>query len=104
MFCVLILYISGGAYSLKSTPNDRFSEKLFMPIFYLLSEFLPDICCEKIVEEILFLFGFLCLAWGSNTGFSSNKPTPYLLDHGDQVVSIALDRLKIIEMYWNPWY
>ena len=26
---------------------------------------------------------FWCLAWGSNPGFSSNKPTHYLLDHGD---------------------
>ena len=26
---------------------------------------------------------FWCLAWDSNTGFSSNKPTHYLLDHGD---------------------
>ena len=25
MLCVLILYISGGTYSLKSIPNDRFS-------------------------------------------------------------------------------
>ena len=30
MMCVSILYISGGAYSLKKTPNDRFFEKLFM--------------------------------------------------------------------------
>ena len=42
--CVLILYISSGTYSLKSTPNDRFFEKLFVAIFYLLSEFLPEIC------------------------------------------------------------
>ena len=27
MLCVLILYISGGTYSLKSSPNDRFFEK-----------------------------------------------------------------------------
>ena len=44
MLCVLILYISGGTYSLKSTPNDRFFEKLFTAGFYLLSEFLPEIC------------------------------------------------------------
>ena len=31
--CVLILYLSGGTYSLKSTPNDRFFEKLFMAVF-----------------------------------------------------------------------
>ena len=29
MLCVLILCVSGGTYSLKSTPNDRFFEKLF---------------------------------------------------------------------------
>ena len=27
MLCVLILYIRGGAYSLKSIPNDRFFEE-----------------------------------------------------------------------------
>ena len=34
--CVLILYISGGTYSLKSTLNDRFFEKLFMAILFIL--------------------------------------------------------------------
>ena len=29
MLYVLILYMSGGMYSLKLTPNDRFFEKLF---------------------------------------------------------------------------
>ena len=77
MLCVLILYISGGTYSLKLTPNDRFFEKLFMTIFgidlklgptvfnktfhgsfNLLSEFLPEICWEEIAEEILFVFCF----------------------------------------------
>ena len=32
MLCALILYISGGTYSLKSTPNERFFEKLFMAL------------------------------------------------------------------------
>ena len=31
--CVLFLYISGGTYSLESTLNDRYFEKLFMAIF-----------------------------------------------------------------------
>ena len=26
---------------------------------------------------------FCCLVWGSNPGFTSNKPTHYLLDYGD---------------------
>ena len=43
MLCVLILYISGEIYSLKSTPNDK---------FYLLSEILPEICCWKIQSFI----------------------------------------------------
>ena len=50
MLCVLILYSS------KSTPNDWLFEKLFMAIFYLFPEFLPEICWEEIAEEILFVF------------------------------------------------
>ena len=56
--CVNFLYISGGAYSLKSTPNDRFFEKLFLAILFWHSEFLPEICSEEIAEEILFVFCF----------------------------------------------
>ena len=40
MLCVLILYVSGGTYSLMSTPKDRFFEKLLQT---LLSKFLPEI-------------------------------------------------------------
>ena len=29
-----------------------------------------------------------CLAWGSNPGFMSNKPTHYLLDHGDFKIAV----------------
>ena len=43
--CANFLYISGGTYSLKSTPNDRFFEKLFMAVFeFTLRVFLPEIC------------------------------------------------------------
>ena len=31
----------------------------------------------------IFSIFFLCLACGSNPGFSSNKPTHYLLDYAD---------------------
>ena len=48
MLCVLILYISGGTFSLKSTPNDG--------NFYLLSEFLPQICWEEIAVEKYFSY------------------------------------------------
>ena len=44
---VLILYICGGTYSLKSIPNDKFFFlKNFSWRIYLLSEFLPEICWE----------------------------------------------------------
>ena len=39
MLYTLILYISNGTYSLKSTPNDRFSEKLFIAILFTLRVF-----------------------------------------------------------------
>ena len=57
--------------------------RIFSCQFYFLSEFLPEICWKEIAEEILFVFHFWCLAWGSNRDFTSNKPTHYLLDHGD---------------------
>ena len=59
--------MSDGTYSSKLT--------------YLLSEFLQEISWEEIAEEIFFAFCFD--GWGSNPGFSSNKPTNYLLDHED---------------------
>ena len=43
MLCALILYISGGSSSLKSTSNDRFLSS-FSWQFYLFSHILPDIC------------------------------------------------------------
>ena len=97
-YVVLILYIIGGTYCLKSTPNDRFFEKLFHDRFYLLSEFLPEICWEEIAEEIL--------------GFSSNKPTHYLLDHGATATkTVNIDKwiksfesfIKIISIFLNLW-
>ena len=45
MLCVLILYMSGGTYSLKSTPNDRFFEKLFHGHFIYSQSF-----CQKSAE------------------------------------------------------
>ena len=56
MLCKLILYISGGTYSLKWTPNNKLFEKQFY--FILLSEFLPEICSEEINEELLSGFCF----------------------------------------------
>ena len=85
MLFVLILYISGGTYSLKSSPNDRF----FWETFH--GNFIYSQCyCQKSAERkspkkyfSYFVLMLCCLAWNSNLGFLSNKPTHYLLDHGD---------------------
>ena len=98
MLCVLILYISGNTYSLKSTPNDTLFEKLFMAILFTLRVFG---CWEEIAEEILFVFRFWCLAWGSNLGFSSNNPTHYLLDHGDFNIYTLLNNWKVLMLHYD---
>ena len=57
MMCVLILYIIGGTYSLKSTPNDKFLRN-FSWQFELLSEFFPEICWEEIAWTLAFTSNF----------------------------------------------
>ena len=87
MLCVLILYITGGIYSLKSTPNDRF-EKLFMAILFALRVVARNLLRGNRRRKT-FHISFWCLAWDSNPGFSSNKPTHYLLDHDDYRIYMA---------------
>ena len=79
MLCMFILEVSGGTHSLTSTPNDKFF-RLFHGKFYLLLELMPEICWEEIAEEI-FIFILLMANLGYEPGgFTSNKPTHYLLD------------------------
>ena len=47
-YVVCINFISGGAYSLKSTPNDRFFEKLFMAMFFIYSQ---SFCQKSVVMK-----------------------------------------------------
>ena len=83
--CVcFFLYIRGGT-SLKSTPNDRYFDKLFMATFIYSQSFARNLLRGN-RRRNTFRICFWCLAWGSNPGFSSNKPTHYLLDHGDFLV------------------
>ena len=51
--------------------------------FYLLSEFFARNLLRGNPRRYTFRISFWCLAWDSNPDFSSNKPTHYLLDHGD---------------------
>ena len=85
--------MNGGTYRLTSTPNDRFLRNFFIAGFILLSEFVTEICWEEVAEEILFIIHFWWLTRDTNPGFSSNKPTHYILDHGD-FFSFALSLKK----------
>ena len=64
MLCVLILYISGGTCSLKSTPITR-------NIFHI-------------------SFRWSYVTWGLKHGLTSNKPTIYSLDYGEFVYLLLL--------------
>ena len=59
-----------------------FFEKLFMAILFTLRVFAGNLLRGNRRRNI-FRISLWCLAWDSNPGFSSNKPTHYLLDHGD---------------------
>ena len=76
-------YISGGFYSLKSTPNDCIFEKLFHGrILCILGIFAGNLLRQN-RRRNTFCILFWCLAWGLKPGLTSNKPTHYLLDYGD---------------------
>ena len=86
---------------LQSTPNVRFFEKLFMATLIYFQSF-----CQKSAERgnrrrNTFRTLFWCLAW--NPGFSSNKPTHYLLDYGDFILYydlwkiMAINKTRIME-------
>ena len=63
MLCVLILYISGEIYNLKSTPNDRFFEKFFTAILFTLRVFARNLMRGNRQINIFFHILFWCLAW-----------------------------------------
>ena len=72
-----------GPTVLKSTPNDRFFEKLFMAIFIYSQSFCQK-SAEKKAPKKYFSYFVLMSGLGLEPWlFISNKPTHYLLDHGD---------------------
>ena len=73
MLWALILYLSGGTYSLKSTSNDRF----LMAVLFTLKFFVKNLLKGNRGRNT-FCILFLCLAWFSNSGFMTNKLTHYL--------------------------
>ena len=64
--CVLIIYISGGTYSLKSTPNGRetWLEKFFMAILFMLIDFAWNLL-QGSCRRNIFIF---ISDWGLNRG------------------------------------
>ena len=87
----IILQVSGGTYSFKSTPNDRFLRN-FPWQFYLLSVFLAEFRWEEIAKEIIFRILFCCLTWGLTRSLTSNKPIHYLLDYDDYLIYVKIGK------------
>ena len=51
--------LSGGTYSLKSTPSDRFFERLFVAILFALRVFARNVLRGSHRGNIFFIFSFL---------------------------------------------
>ena len=73
--------MSSGTYSLTSTPNDRFLRSFFMAVFA------RNLLRWNRRGNIFFHISFWCLTCDMKSGFTSNKPIHYLLDHGDFIHS-----------------
>ena len=58
MLCDLILYINGGDLQFKVDSERQILLETFHGNFYLLSEFLLEICWGEVAKEILFVFYF----------------------------------------------
>ena len=67
--CVLILEISGGTYSLTSTPKDRFFENSFLAIFIYSQSFYQKSAKRKSPKKYLqgYLKCWLRMAFGEST-------------------------------------
>ena len=83
MVCVLILYESDGTYSLMSTPNNRFLEKLFHGRFIYSQSFCQKSAGRKSPRKYFFFYiSFWWLACVTKSK-SSYKPSYCPLEYGD---------------------
>ena len=80
--CV-ILYISGENYSFKVDSE----QQIYWETFSWPGDFTFRVFARNLLRgnrrRYTFRILLWCLVWGSNTGFSKNKPTHYLLHYGD---------------------
>ena len=88
--------MAGPTYSLKSTPNDRFFEKLFMGILFILRVFARNLLKGN-RRRNNFRISFWCLTWDSNPGFDLLS-THYLLDHGDFSTGIRMFNICVLSL------
>ena len=79
MLCVLIIYISGGTYTLKSTPKDRYFEKLLMAIIIYSQSFCKKSAERKSPQKFFFVFCFD--VWPGARTRAYNKPTSLHLNY-----------------------
>ena len=80
--CVIFIYKWGDLQFKVDSERQIFYEKHFTAILFTLRIFARNLLRGD-RRRNTFRISFWCLAWDSNPGFSSNKPTQYLLDHGD---------------------
>ena len=74
--------MSGGTYSLKLSPNDRFFERLFMAVLFTLIVFEKNLLRGS--RRNIFHISIFDDSSGMRTqAFESTKPTLYILDHCD---------------------
>ena len=78
-----ILYASGLTYSLTSTPSDRFLRNFFMAGLFTFRVLARNLLRGNRRRNIFFYLLFWYLTFDTNKGFTSNKPTHYLLDYDD---------------------
>ena len=70
-------------YSLTSTPKDRFLKNFFIANLFTLRVFASNLLRGSRRPRNTFCILFWYLAWGSNHGFTCNKPTHYKLGYGE---------------------
>ena len=82
-YVVCVNFIHKWRDLLFKVDSERQTWETFHGNFIYSLKFLPEICWEEIAVEILFVFRFDLWPGTRTLAFSSNKPTHYLLDHGD---------------------
>ena len=82
IYCVLILHKWRDLQFIVNSERQIYLRNFSWQFLFTLRVFARNLLRGN-RRRNTFRISFWCLAWDSNFGFSSNKPTHYLLDHGD---------------------